>query len=284
MKIETRVLIGIVASLLPGLHAEDSTRPEDRVLSEWFEVPLKEATAVLGDRESHNASFNWEVVQKGDKATARISGDFSAFEWPKKQMDLSSKNPNFKFPYRLQRVEDGWLAGYNGGEFGAELWWFSPDGSRSYKVSDHQINQFLAVNDVVLAAEGLSHLSTSEGSIIRLSKKDGKWRTEVVAKPDFGEPSGLVQIEDGTFIALSGFECWTISANGALKSHEALSKISLPPYFSTAAREGSTIYLGSEYFVMAIDLKTLKLRYLVPTEGHWRKIKDAYKPFKPFGD
>ncbi|MCB1099714.1 MAG: hypothetical protein KDN22_29360 [Verrucomicrobiae bacterium] len=201
-------------------------------------------------------------------------------------MDLSSKNRWFKRPHRLQRVEDGWLAGYNGGEFGAELWWFSPDGTRSYKISDHQLNQFLVTDDGIFAAEGLSHLGSLEGSVIRLSRPDGTWVAETLAKPEFGEPSGLVQVEDDSFIALggSGFGCWTISPKGELKSHEPLSKIHFPPYFSTAAREGATIYVGSEYFVMAVDLKTFKCRYLVPTEGHWKKIKAAYKPFKPFGD
>jgi hypothetical protein len=186
----------------------------------------------------------------------------------------------------LQRVDDGWLAGYNGGEFGAELWWFSPDGTRSYKISEHQVNQFLVTDKAVYAAEGLSHLADSHGSVIRLSRVEGKWKAETFAKPDLGEPTGLVQSEDGSFIALGGFGlgCWTISPTGVLTCHEALSKLDLPPYFSTAAREGSTIYVGSEYFVMAIDLKTLEHRYLVPTEEDWREIKDAYEPFKPCGD
>lgn len=50
------------------------------------------------------------------------------------------------------------------------------------------------------------------------------------------------------------------------------------PYFSTAARDGSIIYLGSEYFVMAIDLKTHEQKYLVPSSAHWKKIKDAFIP------
>lgn len=288
MKIGSPALAVVIVSLLHGFaHANDHEASETPALSKWFEVPLKEAVAVLEDRGSYRVLYNWEVVQSGDTATARVSGDFSGFEWPQKEMDLSSsKNRWFERPHRLQRVEGGWLAGYNGGEFGAELWWFSTDGKRSYKISNHQVNQFLVTDDAVYAAEGLSHLSMSEGSVVRLSNVEGKWKAETFAKPEIGEPSGLVQVENGSFIALGGFGlgAWTISPTGVLKPHETLSKIPVPPYFSTAAREGSAIYIGSEYFVMAIDIKTFERRYLVQSEEHWRKIKDAYKPFKPFDD
>lgn len=284
MRIGAPSLAIVIISLLYGyVHADapKAQAPETLALSEWFEIPTKDAVAVLNDRESHPVSFNWEVVQNGDKATARISRDYSGLKWPRKQMDLSAKNRWFERPHRLQRVEGGWLAGYNGGEFGAELWWFSSDGKRSYKISNHHVNQFLVTNEAVYAAEGL----IDEGSVVRLSKVEGKWKAETFAKPKIGSPGGLVQVEDGSFIALGGFElgCWTISPKGELKSHEALSKIALPPYFSTAAREGQVIYVGSEYFVMAIDLKTFKPRYLVPYQEQWKKIKDAYKPFEPFG-
>ena len=32
-------------------------------------------------------------------------------------------------------VADGWLVGFNAGEFGGGLWWFSFDGKRSKRIS-----------------------------------------------------------------------------------------------------------------------------------------------------
>ena len=40
------------------------------------------------------------------------------------------------------RVDDGWLVGFNKGEFGAALYWFSADGKQNYKISDHQVWEF----------------------------------------------------------------------------------------------------------------------------------------------
>lgn len=40
------------------------------------------------------------------------------------------------------RVEDGWIVGFNAGEFGAGLWWFSPDGKTRRKISSHHVIEF----------------------------------------------------------------------------------------------------------------------------------------------
>jgi hypothetical protein len=77
------------------------------------------------------------------------------------------------------KVNDGWIVAFNAGEFGAGLWWFSPDGSRRDKISKARVKGFIETDNRLLALEGLAHLGWSRGRIIRLVQDPkGRWRSE----------------------------------------------------------------------------------------------------------
>ena len=83
----------------------------------------------------------------------------------------------FRGASAFARVGDGWFVGFNQGEFGAALYWFSLDGQRNYKISDHQVLQFVRVWDGICAIEGLAHMTINEDhsfvSRVRISNRDG---------------------------------------------------------------------------------------------------------------
>jgi hypothetical protein len=84
------------------------------------------------------------------------------------------------FPRRFVEVADGFLVGYNKGEWGGKLYWFSRDGRSRYQVSNHQVTGFVRHGPDVFAFEGLSHLSSSRGSMIKLERRGGKWRARTI--------------------------------------------------------------------------------------------------------
>src|SRR5262249_19193635 len=75
------------------------------------------------------------------------------------------------------KVDDGWIVGFDAGEFGAGLWWFSADGKRRYKISNDHVKCFVQTTEVgLLVVSGLSHGSTSRGRIKRLFRgAKGQW-------------------------------------------------------------------------------------------------------------
>jgi hypothetical protein len=76
-------------------------------------------------------------------------------------------------------VADGWIVAFTAGEFGAGLWWFSPDGKGSYKIADAWVRGFYSMDGGLLAIEGLAHRGRSAGRIIRLVRDGGgRWRSE----------------------------------------------------------------------------------------------------------
>ena len=59
---------------------------------------------------------------------------------------------------KVLRVTDGWLVAWNAGEWGGQLWWFSPDGTESDKISNDQIVAFFEAHGRLFALEGLDHM------------------------------------------------------------------------------------------------------------------------------
>ena len=83
----------------------------------------------------------------------------------------------FRGKRSVLKVDDGYLIGFYRGEWDGNLYWFSNNGANKYKVSNDQIVQFKIRDNKIYAAEGLAHLSISEGSIIEIKKEIGKWKT-----------------------------------------------------------------------------------------------------------
>lgn len=75
------------------------------------------------------------------------------------------------------KVADGYLVGFYRGEWGGNLYWFSNDGKQHYKISDHEIVQFIKRDNKIYAIEGLDHLNNSYGSVLNIYKLNGKWNT-----------------------------------------------------------------------------------------------------------
>jgi len=81
-----------------------------------------------------------------------------------------------------QKVENGYLVGYNNGEWGGSLFWFSPDGSENYKISRDQVQQFVVRNNELLAIAEGSHQGMPFGMLNKLVLAKGKWISEPYLK------------------------------------------------------------------------------------------------------
>jgi hypothetical protein len=100
----------------------------------------------------------------------------------------------------VQKVVDGWLVGFNAGEFGGGLWWSDESGRRTRKLTGENVRAFVPRGDAVLVFTGLAHLSIDEGKIYSFTTKDSG---ALVLIADIGsEPSAAVMGDAGiVFIA-----------------------------------------------------------------------------------
>jgi hypothetical protein len=77
------------------------------------------------------------------------------------------------------KVADGWIVGFNAGEFGAGLWWFAPDGKSRYQISHDYVCGFVQTSKGLLALEGLAHMGSDRGELIGVNRgAQGQWQID----------------------------------------------------------------------------------------------------------
>jgi hypothetical protein len=173
-------------------------------------------------------------------------------------------------------VSDGWIVSFNAGEFGGGLWWFSPDGKERHKIAEARIRGFIPTEAGLLALEGLAHMRSSEGRLLRLTRAPGgRWQSEdfIVLKHC---PEVSASAADGSLMVAT--------TNQLLKIVPASKKVEvlLDEVFwgglypnSMVVTPAGIIYLGMRHGVAKAEKKggSWRLRWLLPN-----KEFDAMKP------
>jgi hypothetical protein len=183
---------------------------------------------------------------------------------------VTDGKPLFAKSFTWLQVGDGWLVAYNEGEFGAALYWFSQDGKQNYRISRHQINQFLVDAGTIYAVEGLAHMGLSSGSMITVVKKDSRWSAETFLElPNSGE--AIVAVGPGDFVVLTSDMLLRIRKDKTMRvliSEGDWGSL----YPSSMAIEGDRlVYIGMRQFVGRYDLEKggQQFVFLLP---HWSML------------
>jgi hypothetical protein len=212
----------------------------------------------------------WVVSKAAGRVRAVLSGDLSnepQADRPSFSMSAPVGGANdLHEPTQLLSTGDGWLAAYNRGEFGSVLWWYSLDGKTKYQISKSRVNQFIQHKNRIFAVEGLAHMGFSEGSLIELVKRSGKWTaTQFVELP--GSGLAITVLPDDRFCIATSDMLLAIS----LEKHM---EILLPngqwgglyPNSIAIDADGRNVYIGMRQFVVRYVLgdKEHRTHVLVP--------------------
>jgi hypothetical protein len=167
-------------------------------------------------------------------------------------------------------VLDGWIIAFNAGEFGAGLWWYSPDGRTRYKISSDQVVGFFETPRGLLALEGLTHMFLSRGRLIHLLRgPDGKWQSEPVLDLKGGPETGALDV-DGSLVVATG-DC-LLRVHPATKRYDVILCHAfwggLYPTSMIITPAGD-IYIGMRHGVARITRKgtSYRLHWLLPTKA-----------------
>ncbi len=258
MNIITR-FASLALLLLAACTCQAAPDKYPRSLTDWTAVPAPSA----GSADFQQAKFSrcdWHVFLRDGQP--QVTLDLISPGKGKRQHSLlpfkfgedSETNRDRTFYGRqfTTKVDDGWLVGFNAGEFGASLWWFSPDGHRRYKISDDQVVEFLVTPMGLIALQGLAHLMMSEGSIIKLTKNaQGGWQSMVLA-PLGDAPEAAALDADGSLLVLT-----TRRQERVLPSGEVRVLLrdgvwwGFYPNSMVRARSGD-FYVGMRYYVVRV--------------------------------
>jgi hypothetical protein len=102
---------------------------------------------MLWEHAANASRRAWTVYRAAGAVCARAL-DESRREAP--ALPFAAQVAAFSEARAALEVPDGWLVGFNRGEWGGALYWFSSDGNKRYKISDHPIVAIVRMGSGVL--------------------------------------------------------------------------------------------------------------------------------------
>jgi len=273
------------------LTAIQAIEPEySHEVRNWQEIAVPrindKASFKIWSYAANYSEYEWYIFNDGNKVRAHLTSDK-----PQNIADRPQFTPNagrFRGGSAFAAVDDGWLVGFNQGEFGAALYWFSHDGKESYEVSNHQVVDFFTRKDGLYAIEGLAHLSLSEGSIIRISRPQphAHWQASVVTTLPYA-PYAISVRRDGTMLVTLSDELVTVSNDFKINTLDSAPLWrGLYPNSSVLDSDERKLYIGMRQYVGELDLSTKKFRFLIPSDSFLNKLpkKEEQRIRRDYGE
>jgi hypothetical protein len=270
----TNCTIAIICAFAVQLGATEQSYDPD--ITKWQEVqaPPKSRPGdwIVWSYAANYSPIDWQIKRDGNIIRANQTSNPIAQSSPRP--NFVPKAGRFAGGFAVQKVDDGWLVGFNDGEFGAALYWFSGNGQMKYKISDDQVVDFIAMPHGIIAIQGLAHLSMSQGSLIRIARDSDRkrWRSTTVQKLTEA-PEAFVRLTDGTLIIILSDSLVSLSPQNKLTT---LIKCAdwggLYANSAVLSPDESKVYVGMRQFVGEYDLGSKKLKYLIPNQTFLNKL------------
>ncbi len=258
--------------------ADEPDYPRD--VTQWKEIAIP-PVADSCEREvwyhaANDSNYEWRVFAQGDQVHAELT---------KRQDSTGKSRPKFipnipSFEARdavaFTEVADGWLVGYNAGEWGGALYWFSNNGETNYKISDDQIIEFFMLSGEIHGLEGLDHDGFSDGSIIRITqpRSGAPWIATTLAELPYA-PYAISIRKDNTMLITVTSALVAIGSDRKVRTllhHAPWERLGI--YSSALSHDENKLYWGLSQYVGEFDFKTKRLRFLVPSDQFLNKLPD----------
>jgi len=162
----------------------------------------------------------------------------------------------------VRRMNDGWLVGFNHGEFGGSLWFLSLDGSKSKQILSENVTKIAEIFGRAFVFTNAAGQGFSGGAIYEVA--DGG---EIKNHLDFeASPQAYFQESSNSVLVVGVSGVYRVGSN--LKE-EQIFKRDLNGFFpnSITAAKDKTIYIGMHFFVLRLipNEKSYQEQWLVPS-------------------
>lgn len=211
----------------------------------WIEAPSSKAKPNLWECAGYGGS---EIVsfEDGSVHIGRPS-DEEAQQVPLPQyLQLSKEMTGSR---SVLRTADGWLVGFDAGEFGGGLWWFNNEGDENRKLLSENVHAIYQTIDGVFVLVGLAHLSLDSGKIYKFTDTADEVRVTQLA--DLGGSPEASTVNDGRFVVATPKSVVAIDyAGNVQKLYKSGENLTYPT--SVIVDAHGNVVVGMRFFVLRL--------------------------------
>jgi hypothetical protein len=181
----------------------------------------------------------------------------------------------FRYPTATVHVFDGWLVGFNKGEYGTALYWFSETGQARYLISNEAIVSIIRCPEGVYAIQGYDNHGSSIGSVLELSLFNGRWKTHKVTSLPSAPYSAVARGDTILIILANSLVAFSLGQKREMRTIlPDFPWDNLYPRTTALSTDNSKLYIGMQEYVAEVDLINKQLRLLAPSRSFINKISD----------
>src|SRR5262249_10255619 len=150
----------------------------------------------------------------------------------------------------LLRTTDGWLIGFDAGEFGGGLWWFNRNGRDAKKLLPQNVHAIYKTPDGIFVLAGLAHLSQDTGEIDQFIETPDEISLRFIATLR-GSPEASVMRSDGQIVVATMHSVLLVDHVG--KVHELYKSGEDLVYPTSVVVDGQgNIFVAMRFFVLQL--------------------------------
>ena len=146
------------------------------------------------------------------------------------------------------KIPNGWLLGFDGGEFGGGLWWSNEDGSQSSRILNENVKGILSTSKGALVLVGLAHIDLDVGRVFMIPDSAKPKEIRPLVSLD-GAPQAFVIESPTTVLVTTTHGVSRVNFSGSLEvlAHAPFSLLYANSMVITADK---VIYAGMRLFVV----------------------------------
>jgi len=150
----------------------------------------------------------------------------------------------------LLRTADGWLVGFDAGEFGGGLWWFNNEGDANRRLLSENVHSILQTANGVFVLVGLAHLSLDNGKIYQFTETGEEVKVTLLADLG-GSPEAVTVDPEGRIVIATPKSVLAFDYSGNVhKLYTSGEDLTYPT--SVVVDEHGDIYVGMRFFVLRL--------------------------------
>lgn len=184
-------------------------------------------------------------------------GEITATESKQREADtgpplpFEPKPPNVRGRRHTLELGNGYLVGFDGGEWGGSLTWYHHDGSGAQKLGDENVHGLVVLEpDLAISLEGLAHMGINEGAV-RWIEPFGATVKAAKPTPLPDAPQTFTKTRAGEVYVLTSSSLVKITPDRRVEVVQPVNTGALYPDSMTIDAGGS-LWLGMRRFVLRL--------------------------------